>query len=284
MKRVMVIGAGTMGAGIAQVVAAGGFSVVLNDLTDELVDEGLRTVAKSLSRSVDKGKISREESERTLASIRGVAGVKERARESQDTDLVIEAIVENRAIKKSLYAELDALCPTRTVFASNTSAISISELAASTQRPDRFLGLHFFNPVPVMQLVELVSGAATAPDVLASMQTFAATIGKTPIVVTEAPGFVVNRLLIPMINEAVCAVMEGVAKPRDIDAAMQLGANHPVGPLSLADMIGLDVCLAVMETLHAEYGDPKYRPAQLLRKMVRAGLLGRKTGQGFFTY
>jgi 3-hydroxybutyryl-CoA dehydrogenase len=284
MMKVMVIGAGTMGAGIAQMAAAAGCTVVLNDISDEFVDKGLRTISRDLSRSLDKGKISQEEVERILAFIRGIADAEQRAKEAGDTDLLIEAIVENTAVKKNLYAELDGACPPQTIFASNTSALSISELAASTSRAERFVGLHFFNPVPVMQLVEIIAGAATSPGVVESMREFVERIGKVPVVVAEAPGFVVNRILIPMVNEAVFTVMEGVAKPEDVDAAMRLGANHPIGPLSLADMIGLDICLAVMETLHREFGDSKYRPAPLLRKMVRAGLLGRKTGQGFFTY
>jgi len=284
MNKIIVVGAGTMGAGIAQVAAAAGYTVVLNDIADEYVGKGLKTIQKNLSRSVEKGKLTQEQMDGTLGAIKGVVGADDLANEAKDADLVIEAIIENMEIKKKFYRELDAVCPAGTILASNTSALSISELAAATQRPDRFAGLHFFNPAPVMQLVEIVAGAGTSPEVIAQLREFVEKLGKVPVNVTEAPGFVVNRMLVPLINEAAFVLMEGVASAEDIDTAMRLGANHPIGPLALADLIGVDVCLAVMETLYSELGDPKYRPCPMMRKMVRGGLLGRKTGQGFFKY
>jgi len=284
MNKIIVVGAGTMGAGIAQVAAAAGCSVVLKDINEDLVSKGLKIVHKNLSKAVEKGKLTQEQMDGTLALVKGVVEADDLANEAKDTDLVIEAIVENMGIKKAFYADLDAICPEQTVFASNTSALSISELAAATKRPDRFVGLHFFNPATIMQLVEVVAGAGTSPEVIDRCREFVVKIGKTPVSVAEAPGFVVNRMLVPLINEAAYILMEGVASPEDIDTAMRLGANHPIGPLALGDLIGLDVCLAVMETLYSEFGDPKYRPCPVLRKMVRGGLLGRKTGQGFFKY
>jgi 3-hydroxybutyryl-CoA dehydrogenase len=284
MGKVIVVGAGTMGAGIAQVTAQAGYRVVLTDVSDKLVRRGLETIENNLKRAVDKGKITAELKAELLAGVRGVAHVEETPDELAGADLVIEAIVESMEPKKSLFRGLDPLCPAETVFASNTSALSITELAASTGRADKFIGLHFFNPVPVMQLVEIIAGAATSSETLGFCTEFVEKIGKVSVKVAEAPGFVVNRMVVPMINEAAFILMEGVASPEDIDAAMRMGLNHPIGPLALGDMIGLDVCLSIMETLSHEFDDSKYRPSPLLRKMVRAGYLGRKTGQGFYKY
>lgn len=280
MQKVMVLGAGTMGAGIAQVVAQGGCQVILRDIKQEFVDRGLNTISKNLDRLVSKGKMAAEEKEAVLGRIMPALELSS----GQDADLVIEAVIENMDLKKEVFGQLDEICSPATIFASNTSALSISELAASTKRPDKVIGMHFFNPVPVMQLVEITKGAATSEEVYQTIYQFARDLGKEPVSVNEAPGFIVNRMLVPMINEAVYTLMEGVATAEDIDKGMRLGANHPIGPLALADMIGLDVCLAVMETLWQEFGDSKYRPCPLLRKMVRAGYLGRKAGRGFYTY
>lgn len=283
MKKIVVVGAGTMGAGIAQVVADAGYQVVMGDISEELVKRGFDLIEKSLAKAVEKGKLEAERPAEILGRIKGVVKVEESA-EVKDADLVIEAIAEVMDWKRSLYQALDRSCPSSALFASNTSSLSISELAAASGRPDRFLGLHFFNPAPAMQLVEVIAGAATSPETLATAMEFAASLGKTPVKVSEAPGFVVNRLLFPMINEAVFMLMEGTASAEDIDTAMQLGANHPMGPLRLADLVGLDITLAIIENIFRETGDSKYRPCPLLKKMVRAGYLGRKTGRGFYQY
>ncbi|MBC2722402.1 3-hydroxybutyryl-CoA dehydrogenase [Desulfosporosinus sp.] len=284
MKKIAVLGAGTMGAGIALVAAQAGFQVILRDVSEAFVLKGLKIIDKILSKAVEKGKLSAEDKSGILGNLKGVYDANELAEELKDTDLIIEAIVENMSIKKSVYKEFDAQCPEKTIFASNTSALSISELAAATTRPQNVIGMHFFNPANIMQLVEVIAGAATSKETVETVNEFVKAIGKVPVQVKESPGFIVNRMLVPLINEAAFIYMEGIATPEDIDAAMKLGANHPIGPLALGDMIGLDVCLAVMETLYTEFGDPKYRPCPVLRKMVRAGFLGRKTEKGFYQY
>ncbi len=280
MDAILILGAGTMGAGIAQTAARSGYRVYLRDVSRDFVDKGLAGIAKSLSRLESKGALTGAEREEALARITGITDFAPAA----EAELVIEAAVENLEIKKKIFAELDAAMPPRAILATNTSSLSITAVAAATRRPDKVIGMHFFNPVPVMALVEVIRGAATSDETYAAAMDAARGLGKTPVTVHEAPGFVVNRILIPMINEAAFILAEGVASAEDIDASMKLGANLPMGPLALGDLVGLDVCLAIMETLHAEFGDGKYRPAPLLRKMVRAGHLGRKTGRGFFLY
>ena len=284
MKKVVVLGAGTMGAGIALVAAQAGFQVIIRDVSENLVQKGLEIIDKNLNKALKKGKLSAEDKSEILGNLKGVFDANQMTEELKDTDLIIEAIIENMVIKKSVYKEFDAQCPEKTIFASNTSALSISELASATNRPQNVIGMHFFNPANVMQLVEVIAGAATSGETIKSINNFVKEIGKVPVQVKESPGFIVNRMLVPLINEAAFIYMEDIASAEDIDTAMRLGAGHPIGPLALGDMIGLDVCLAVMETLYAEFGDPKYRPCPVLRKMVRAGLLGRKTGKGFFKY
>ncbi|WZL72850.1 3-hydroxybutyryl-CoA dehydrogenase [Clostridiaceae bacterium 35-E11] len=280
MKKVGVLGTGTMGAGIIQVLAQKGYEVAVRSRRQESIDKGIKTVTKNLDRSVQKGKMTEEEKDEILARIKTSTEVEIMA----DCDLIIEAATENMEAKKKLFAEMDALCKPETIFATNTSSLSITEIAASTNRPDKVIGMHFFNPVPVMKLVEIIKGLATSEETKAAVVELSQKLGKTPVEVEEAPGFVVNRVLIPMINEAVGILADGVAKKEDIDEAMKLGANHPIGPLALADLIGNDVCLAIMEVLYNEFGDSKYRPHPLLRKMVRGNLLGRKTGEGFYNY
>jgi len=278
--KIMVLGAGTMGAGIVQNAAQSGFDVVLRDIKQEFVDNGLRGITKNLTKLVEKGKMEAADKDAILARIVGTVDMAAAA----DCDLVIEAAIEVMEIKKSIFKELDSLCKPECILASNTSALSITEIGAASGRPDRMIGMHFFNPVPAMKLVEIIRGAATSQATYDAIKDLALKMGKAPVEINEAPGFVVNRLLIPMLNEGMYALMEGVANAADIDTSMKFGAGHPMGPLALADMIGLDICLKIMETLYKEFGDPKYRPCPLLVKMVRAGKLGRKNGEGFFVY
>ncbi len=281
IKKVCVLGAGLMGAGIAQVAATAGFQVTMRDIEDRFVGKGLATISKYLERAVAKDKMEALAAEAALGRITGTTDLKEAA---AGADLVIEAVVEVMSLKKEVYKELDALCPPETIFASNTSGLSITEMASVTGRPEKFIGTHFFNPVPVMELVEVIRGFMTADATVAAVKGFLEKLGKTPIEVKEAPGFAVNRILVPMINEAIFVFAEGIARAEDIDQGLMLGANHPIGPLALADLVGLDTLLLVMEGLHEEMGEDKYRPAPLLRKMVRAGCLGRKSGKGFYDY
>ncbi|ADI02178.1 MAG TPA: 3-hydroxybutyryl-CoA dehydrogenase [Syntrophothermus lipocalidus] len=278
--KIMVLGAGTMGAGIVQVAAQAGFEVIVRDIKQEFVDNGIKGIDKGLSKMVEKGKMSADDKNAVMARISGTVDMAA----AKDVDVVIEAAIENMDIKKAIFKELDEICKPECILASNTSALSITEIGAATKRADRVIGMHFFNPVPAMKLIEIIKGASTSQETFNTIKDLSIKLGKTPVEINEAPGFVVNRLLIPMLNEGMYAVMEGVASPEDVDTSMKLGAGHPMGPLALADMIGLDICLAIMQTLHREFGDDKYRPCPLLVKMVRAGKLGRKTGEGFFKY
>ncbi|NCC46907.1 MAG: 3-hydroxybutyryl-CoA dehydrogenase [Bacteroidia bacterium] len=280
MMKICVIGTGTMGSGIAQAFAQAGISVTMVGISEEELESGIKKISQNLSKLVEKGKIADSEMDVVLSRIETSLNYID----CSDADLVIEAVLEQMSLKKEIFSQLDTLCKPETILASNTSSLSITEIASYTRRQSRVIGMHFFNPAPVMKLVEVIKGQLTSPEVQEFVYNLALKIDKTPINVNEAPGFVVNRILVPLVNEAVGIYAEGVASAQEIDQAMKLGANHPMGPLALGDLIGLDVCLAIMEVLHKEFGEDKYRPHPLLRKMVRSGQLGRKSKQGFYKY
>jgi 3-hydroxybutyryl-CoA dehydrogenase len=280
MKQIVVIGAGTMGNGIAHTAAASGFDVTLIDVAEAFLERGMSTISTNLQRGVDKGKMTADEKQQILGRIKATSDVNAAA----NADIVIEAIIENLAAKTELFAKLDSITGADCILASNTSSISITKIAAATKRPDKVIGMHFMNPVPVMTLVEVIRGIATSDETYARVAEVSIALGKTAIEVNDYPGFISNRVLMPMINEAIFALFEGVATAESIDGVMKLGMNHPMGPLTLADFIGLDVCLAILRVLEEGFGDPKYRPCPLLVKMVDAGWLGRKSGRGFYDY
>ena len=280
IKKVAVVGGGTMGNGIAHVFALNNFSIYLVEVSDVLANKSIETITKNLDRQVKKEVIKEEEKSNVLKNINKIVGLDNI---SKDVDLIIEAVFEDKDTKLSIFNKLNSIVKSDTIFASNTSSISITELSSST-RPDKFIGMHFMNPVPMMKLVEIIRGYSTSDETFKTIKTLAEELGKVPVEVFDYPGFISNRVLLPMINEAIFALMEGVASAQDIDTVMKLGMNHPMGPLTLADFIGLDVCLAIMEVLYNGYNDSKYRPCPLLKKMVAAKKLGRKTGEGFFKY
>lgn len=280
IQTVMVIGAGQMGGGIAQVCAQAGYEVYLNDIQEESFTKGLAAITKNLTRNVEKGRMTAEEKDAVLNRIQKSLTLED----AKNADIVIEAAVENMDIKRKIFAELDEIAPAHTILATNTSSLPITEIAEATNRPENVIGMHFMNPVPVMKLVEIIRGLATADEVYAAVEKMTHQLTKVPVEVNDFPGFVANRVLMPMINEAVYTLYEGVATKEAIDEVMKLGMNHPMGPLQLADFIGLDTCLYIMETLHEGFGDSKYRPCPLLRKYVKAGWLGKKSGRGFYAY
>ncbi|MFB7302418.1 3-hydroxybutyryl-CoA dehydrogenase [Heyndrickxia sporothermodurans] len=280
IKKVMVIGAGQMGSGIAQVCAQAGYIVYLNDLKEEFVQKGLGVISKNFSRQVIKGRMTEEEKDKVLSNFIPSTNLQD----SENVGIVIEAAVENMEVKSKIFKELDQYAPNHAILASNTSSLPITEIAAATKRPEKVIGMHFMNPVPVMKLVEIIRGLATSDEVYQAVEDMTKSLSKIPVEVNDFPGFVSNRVLMPMINEAIYTLYEGVATKEAIDEVMKLGMNHPMGPLTLADFIGLDTCLYIMETLHEGFGDDKYRPCPLLRKYVKAGWLGKKSGRGFYIY